>query len=230
MKRQDDIRALLERSRKDLEEVQAEYEQSLCKKKVAADLRIDIKNLCENVRSALDYLASEIRECHCAAAKGKRFYFPILPDRKQFEARVEEWFPGLRTAAPDLWGYLESIQPYHEGNEWLGQFNRVNKENKHGSLVEQTRTETPRVSVETRSGSNVSWDPGAVTFGSGVSIGGVPVDPSTQMPVPHPSQKVTRAIWVDFLFEDIRVSAIGLLRSSIDGVSAIAAAIEERLP
>ena len=230
MKRQDDIEALLKRARADLEKVRAEYDQSLRKKTVAPDLRIDIKNLCGNLRSVLDYLACEIRESHCTSAKEKCFYFPILPSRQLFEARVEGWFPRLRTNAPDLWDYLESLQPYHDGNEWLDQFNRVNNENKHGSLVEQTRTETPRVTVETQGGGNVSWDPRAVKFGPGVYIDGVPVDPSTQMPVPHPSHKVTRAIWVDFLFEGIGVSAIGLLRSSMDGVSGIAAAMAKRLP
>ncbi len=228
-RRSDDIQALLGRSQKDLEKIEAEYAISLKKKVVSADLRIDIKNLCENLRSVLDYLAQEIRDVHCSAAKSGRFYFPILPTRKEFEARMEQWFPGLRSSKPDLWDYMESLQPYQDKQEWLGNFNRVNNENKHGNLVEQTRKEAPRVTVKTAAGAKVSWDPGAVRFGSGVKIGGVPVDPRTQMPVPDPSQEVKRVIWVDFRFEELDISAIGLLRSAVTGISDIAAKTQQFL-
>ena len=117
---------------------------------------------------------------------------------------------------------LDSTQPYQPAYAWLGKFNRVNNENKHESLVEQTRTETQRVNVSFGSGS-VSWDPGAVKFGSGVFIGGVPINPSTQMPIPHPSQKIERITWVDFKFDGINESALTLLRESVSGVSKIAA-------
>ncbi len=62
-------------------------------------------------------------------------------------------------------------------------------------------------------------------FGGGVSVGGVPVDPRTQMPVPHPSQSVARVTWVDFRFDGIGVSAIGLLRQSVAGTNSIAEAV-----
>jgi hypothetical protein len=171
----------------------------------------------------LDYLARDMREKHCPSANpNAHFYFPILPDAVQFQKRMNKWFPRLRTACPDLWDYLESVQPYHAANNWLGDFNRVNNENKHESLVEQTRTETERVNV-LFAGGDVSWNPDAVKFGPGVLIGGLPVNPSTQMPVPHPSQKVERIIWVDFKFDGIDESAISLLQSSLAGIRRIVA-------
>jgi hypothetical protein len=224
-----DIDALLSRARKDLEVVERDYRDSLHRKVVSADLRIDIKNLCENLRSALDYLAQDIRERHCSAAKKARFYFPILPDRKQFEARMEEWFPGLGKVAPALWTLLESLQPYQQGYEWLNHFNRVNTENKHGQLVEQTRVETPRVTVTTPGGGQVSWDPRAVRFGNGVFVGGVPVDPHTQLPVPHPSIQVEKVVWVDFVFAGLGVSALALLQTALDGVTKITADVRKHL-
>lgn len=227
--RREEIDALLSRARKDLRAVELEYRDSLHKKAISADLRIDIKNLCENLRSALDYLAQDIREEHCPAAKKARFYFPILPDRNQFEARMEEWFPGLRKVAPALWTLLESVQPYQQGYEWLGHFNRVNTENKHGQLVEQTRLETPRVNVTTPGGGQVSWDPRAVRFGSGVFVGGVPVDPRTQLPVPHPSIQVEQIVWVDFVFADLGVSALALSQAALAGVTKIAADVRKHL-
>lgn len=221
--RKADVDALIKRSERDVVTVRAAYDKALHEHVISAELRIDIKNLCGNLRSALDYLAKDIREKHCPSANpSARFYFPILPDAAQFQNQMNNWYPGLQTGCPDLWNYLESVQPYHPTSAWLGKFNRVNNENKHDSLVEQTRTETQRVNVSFGGGS-VSWNPGAVKFGGGVFIGGVPVDPSTQMPVPHPSQRVEKIVWVDFKFDGINESAIGLLQSSLAGVKAIAA-------
>jgi len=112
---------------------------------------------------------------------------------------------------------------YRVGFTWIGLFNKLNNENKHGDLVEQVRKESHQINVNTQGGGRVSWNPAGVKFGSGVSIGGVPVNPTTQMPVPHPSQTVERIIWVDFRFKGIDVSAIELLSSSVTGVKKIIA-------
>ncbi len=222
-KRKDDVDALIARSRKDFGAVEAAYQKCLHDHTISAELRIDIKNLCGNLRSILDYIARDIRETHCGLANPSvRIYFPIMPDGTQFQNQMNNWYPGLSAACPDLWNYLESLQPYRPLYAWLGKFNRLNNENKHESLVEQTRRETQRVNVSFGGGS-VDWDPSAVKFGSGLFIGGVPVNPSTQMPVPSPSQKVERIIWVDFRFDGIDESALGLLRQSLDGISKIAA-------
>lgn len=216
------INALLDRATRDLATVEAEYERSLRSKAIEPDLRIDIKNLCENLRSVLDYLAHDVRERFCPAASPKvRFYFPILPDQVSFDRRLDVWYPGLRASAAPVVAYLSSVQPFQPTYAWLGQLNQLNNENKHGDLMEQTRTESIQTRVTGQGGGQVSWGPG-VTFGSGVSIMGVPVDPRTQMPAPHPSIKVERITWVDFRFDGLNVSAIGLLRTSVTGVGRIA--------
>lgn len=170
------------------------------------DLQVNIKNLCENLRSVLDYVAHDIRETHCTSADPKaRFYFPIIEDNAGFDAQAKKWYPGLEITAPALWNYIESLQPFQPGAAWLGLFNKVNNDNKHGDLVPQTRTETEQVRVDIDGGGSVAWLPQNVKFDAGVYIGGVPVDPRTQMPVPHPSQTVQRIIWVDFRFEGVDV-------------------------
>ncbi len=52
-------------------------------------------------------------------------------------------------------------------------------------------------------------------FGSGVFIGGVPINPSTQMPVPSNTQTIIIETWVDFKFEDTDISAIWLIKESL---------------
>jgi hypothetical protein len=227
--RQEDIAAVLDHAAKEFAEVEEKYAQALSSKRVSASLRIQVKDIFGNLRAALDYLAKDVHEARCGAIPtGKRLYFPILPDRATFVAKMNTWFPGLASNAADLWAYLESVQPYHAGNAWLGQFNDVNNGNKHDRLIEQTRTETPEIRVET-SGGVVSWNPSGVTFGPGVSMGGVPIDPHTQLPTPHPSQKITKTIWVDFQFEGVPVSALGLMSESVEGVTRIAREVRTRL-
>ena len=221
MARTDSIAALLAKVEGQLCQIEAEYTKSLHAQAVDPQLRIDIKNACENMRSALDYIAHNIRERHCPTGPSKtRFYFPILPDQKTFETKLNEWFPGLWKVAPKVAAVLEAVQPYQPGYAWLGHFNQVNNDNKHGDLVEQVRKARPETKVTGAGGGQVSWGPG-VKFGSGVSIMGVPVDPRTQLPIPHSSIKVERITWVDFQFAGTSVSALGLLKKALAGVREI---------
>jgi hypothetical protein len=229
-KRSESIAALLTRCTKDTQALETAYADALSRQTIPADLKIDIKNLAGNLRSVLDYVAADVRDVCCPTANPKdRFYFPVLPNEEEFARKMSEWYPGLDTARPAVWAYLRSVQPYHPQFRWLGQLNRVNNENKHGDLVEQVRVDSPRVNVTLSGGGGVSWDPRAVRFGSGVFIGGVPVNPATQLPVPHESQKVERVTWVDFRFRDPDVSALGLLKQSTAGVRKIANEIAKLL-
>ncbi len=222
-KRQASIEVLLKRCEADLAKIDREYTDSLHVRQVRPELQVDIKNFCENLGSVLDYLAHDIRERYCPAADpAARFYFPIMDDPKAFEGQVKKWYPDLDTAAPELWKYLQAIQPYQSGFAWLAAFNKLNNENKHGNLVPQTRTEMEQVRVSTPGVGTVTWTPQNVRFGPGVSIGGVPVDHRTQMPVPHPSQTVERITWVDFRFQGENISALGLLKQALAGVQRIA--------
>jgi hypothetical protein len=224
--RKANIEALLSRTDKDLAKIEREYNDSLHAKSVDQDLRIDIKNLFENLRSVLDYLAHNIRERFCSGANPSvHFYFPIFSDKPSFDTKVDCWYPGLRINSPDLLAFLESIQPYQPNMEWLGYFNQINSANKHGDLVEQTRSEWEETRVKSNQGSQVSWRSSNVTFGHGVSIMGVPVDPGTQLPIPHPSQRVERITWVDFQFSCIGISALGLIKKSVSGIKSISASL-----
>ncbi len=225
--RKDGIQALIKSADTELQKIERAYGESLHAKNISADLQVAIKNLCGNLRSALDYIAHDIREQFCAGANPKdRFYFPILSSATQFQAQVEQWYPGLRTNVPDLWNFLESVQPYHGDWDWLGIFNKINNENKHDKLIPQTRKETEQVRV-TGPNTSVTWTPQNVRFGQGVYIGGIPVDPRTQMPVPHPSQTVERLIWVDFVFDGANISALTLLKQAVNGVKRIVADAEK---
>jgi len=175
MKRAASIEALIRKSRDGYADLKKAYDASLHDKSIREDLKVDIKNIFENLRSCLDYLAHELFETFCKdAKKPDRLYFPIRHTAPEFAQTMQRDYPGLEVASKAVFDILESVQPFRDA--WLGQFNRLNNENKHQDLVEQSRTESRHVSVTGPGGGGVSWGPGVV-FGSGVQVMGVPIDP-----------------------------------------------------
>ena len=73
-----DIDALLEDADEQLERVRDLYEKSLREKEVPTKLKTRIKNVVENQRSALEYLAHAIYERH-GDGKGAKSYYPGRP-------------------------------------------------------------------------------------------------------------------------------------------------------
>lgn len=221
MSRKTDIEALLKRADTTLKKINSEYDNSLHSKTVSADLRIDIKDYFSNLRSILDYIAHDIVEKYCPNANPKKLYFPIRTDLNAFLVEMIKSYPDLLTNNKTVYDILENLQPFKKDeNKWLTFFNKINNENKHERLVAQTRTETTNVTVNGPGGGSVSWGSG-VTFGSGVSVMGVSIDPNTQLPIPNNIVKTEIVTWVDFQFEDINVSAIWLTKESLKQIKKI---------
>lgn len=223
MSRKADIEALLKRAEATLQRINSEYEKSIESKTISADLRIDIKDYFGNLRSALDYIAKDIVDKYCPKSKQKnKLYFPIRTDLNAFAKEMALSYPDLISNNKRVYDILEGIQPFKsDENKWLSHFNKLNNENKHDRLVVQKRMETKRVNVNVHEGCSVNWDPSAVTFGPGVFIGGVPVNPNTQLPNPSNTQTVKIETWVDFQFEDINVSALWLTKESFAQINKI---------
>jgi len=219
MKRSSSIAALLKNANQDFKAVRIAYDASLHEKHVRDDLRVEIKNIFENLRSCLDYLAQDIFETHCSSSrKPNSLYFPIRTTPNDFDQTIAKDFPNLKSTSRIVFDILEEVQPYK--NLWLGQFNQLNNHNKHQDLVEQTRIEQPQVTVS-RGGGSVSWNPTGVTFGSGVSVMGVSIDPRTQMPAPNNVLRTEVAIWVDFRFREIDQSVIPFLNTSTKSIEKL---------
>lgn len=222
MSRKTDIEALLKRAETTLQKIISEYNNSLHIKTVSADLRIDIKDYFSNLRSILDYIAHDIVDKYCPNANPKNnLYFPIRADLNAFAIEMSKSYPDLVANNKTVYDILENLQPFKKyENKWLTFFNKLNNENKHERLVEQTRTETKNITVTGQGGGSVSWGSG-VTFGSGISVMGVPIDPNTQLPIPNNIVKTEIVTWVDFQFENINVSAIWLTKESLKQITKI---------
>lgn len=219
MNRQKSVEALINKSKKDLEALKKDYQASLEHKAISEELKIDIKNIFENLRSCFDYIAHDVFEACVTGNQPGKLYFPIRQSKKEFDQAINKDFPRLQASNPDVYNILESVQPYQD--DWLSKFNRLNNKNKHQDLEEQTRTESRHVKVSSpNGGGSVSWGPG-VTFGSGVSVMGAPIDPNTQMPIPTNQVKTEVVIWVDFKFRDNGESVLPFIDKSINSVEDI---------
>src|SRR5690606_11233117 len=176
MKRTASIEALLRKARESLAPLKVAYEKSLHEKTVRDDLKVDIKNIFENLRSCLDYLAHEMFEKHCRrVTTPKRLYFPISSSPADSQATMAKECPGLGSACPPVLSSPESRRPF--SGPGRGSLNRLNDHNTHPNLVEQVPKQSRSVPVAGK-GSSVSWGPG-VTFGAGVRVMVVPIDPRT---------------------------------------------------
>lgn len=99
-------------------------------------LRIDLKNLLENYRSALEYTAQHIADLCDPKPKLDKIYFPVAASADtsvEFGKKLDRWFPGLRTRAPVVMDHLMSIQEFN-GELWLRQLADLTNFNKHRSL------------------------------------------------------------------------------------------------
>lgn len=210
-----DIDALIAEADSQLSDVRGLYEASLRAQEVTSTLQVKIKNVLENQRSALEYLAHAIVERDGKA--GARSYFPLASASDKFPDLFESQMKGVAGKRPDIRDAIEQRPPYQQGYEWLGQLGYLTNENKHRVLSPQTRTETHRRSA---AGGAVTWDPSSVKFGSGVSIGGQQVDPLTQR-----TADTIDLIYVDWLFEQLGVSALGTLDRIQGGLPTMVAEI-----
>lgn len=217
------IDAVISTAEEEFELIYREYNKSLRKHVIDPSLQVEIKNFCGNLRSALDYVAHDIREKYCPGAKRALFYFPITDSQASFESKTGEWFPGLSTNAGSLWKVLLDAQPFQSGMSWLSKFNKLNNENKHGNLVPQSRKETTQHSVRTADGGKIVWDPNKTNFGS-MTVGGIPITkPFSSEPSRDSRLETSTTVWVDFVFDGIDQSAMSLLQRSIYGVKEIIA-------
>src|SRR3954447_9221556 len=137
----DDVEALLALADEQMAGIEELYGESLAEKQVSSRLQALIKNVIENYRSALDYVANAAAEKY---AKPGRVYWPYAPAPSDFPRHFDKNFPGLRNARPEIAAAWERCQPYQTGYDWLGALFELAKDNKHRALSPQKRVEQRR--------------------------------------------------------------------------------------
>ena len=191
-----------------LEAIQKQYARALTNREMSDDLLHDIARFVEDCQRALDWTATDLDRTY-GKASDRSPYYPLHDAPENFATAMARDFP---TVPQDVYDAIERHQPYQAGKKSLGYLHALARVNKHQDFTPQTRTESRRIRAS-GGGIVVDWDPGAVTFGAGVSIGGVPVDPRTQRPVPSPMQEVTEIIYVGWNFVNPNVLVLPTLES-----------------
>ncbi len=178
----DDVNAVVTKSETSLNTIEKRYIESLHSQNIPNELLVEIKDYLGNLRSSLDYLRKKV----------SKHNFPICKTEKEFDNATTDLSDDLKHA-------ILKWQPF-KNNEWMSWFNIANNKSKHFTLIPQERKEYFKVSVSAPQGGSISWTSG-VTFGGGVSVMGVPIDPRTQMPIPNNLVKTEKIIWVSFEFD-----------------------------
>jgi len=157
--------------------------------------------------------------------KTVKVYFPIVSKKDDLKSVLGRAKMGdLEINYRDFYQFIDSVQPYNQDYLWLKHLANFASE-KHIRLTPQIKTETRRVTVS-RGGGSVSWGQG-VTFGGGVSVMGVPINPKTQMPVPNNVAETKVENWISFLLEGSDINVLGLCKKSVeDGEKIIKKVLE----
>jgi hypothetical protein len=233
MDRKKDTTSIIDAAIKQHREILASYEIALSNKSM--DLRVPVKNVMENLRSALDYMAHDIYEVCCQPIRKKsglpdpfNIYFPYGRTEPDFKSRIGSSLPGLATTCPPVYDLLISIQLFACGDKWLYDLCSILNENKHDRLTEQVRTENQTHTVQGPYGSvtipvnnpniKVISKPGAVKiFGVQAEFreNGIYTLPSKEL-------KHIRTTWVAFTFAGTDTNVIDLLNKAVIGVKKFA--------
>lgn len=112
---------------------------------------IRLKNILENFRSALDYIAHDIQDrlkiIDPYSKTPEVFYFPYGRRENHFKKSVKKNFPTLDQHLPQLFKVLQDVQPFRSGDSWLVDLCELNNKGKHEQLQKPTPTKYARVNV-----------------------------------------------------------------------------------
>lgn len=149
--------------------------------------------------------------------KEARIYFPIASKREDISNLLARGkMQNLEKHYPHFFNLIESLQPYHPGNEWLKHLKDITPE-RHSRLTPQTRHEIKQVTISNEHGTAVFQNAyfHASGAGAGVTVLGTPIDLKTQLPVPDGKVKTEVKNLVSFVFEGSTIDALWLCRKSV---------------
>ena len=226
----DDVEALINVAREQLEQIEEEYQQSLSNKIISSKLSIYIKNYLENLRSPLDYIVSEICE-NVLRIKSSRNYFPVSCENlTAFQKHMDRNLPSLDTIDSNLYQVFEKIQPYNSsGCQALPKLSKLVNINKHNALSPQKRIERKGLNIQFPGGASISMGPGSSISGGGIiSSGGAWVSPAggsisgdTPARVCGGGIQQTVTKWISFTFDETGDEVLPLLKECLNDIIKI---------
>jgi hypothetical protein len=230
----EDADSLIQHADVELPKIKTAYEASLHAKEISSTLLIEIKNFCENLRSALDFAATGIFDRYGTSSTSKpKIYFPYATaaqTQAAFEksGRIDTCIPGLSGSRPAIVRLLLEMQHFgSRGYTWLPSFMELTNENKHQRLTPQVRKETKELRISGEGASMSLGEGTSISIGQGafISIGGSIIPGGQSFDVNRPPQvkggKAEVITWVSFHFETNDQPVIPFLENVLDGVRNI---------
>ena len=115
--------------------------------------KVSLKNILENLRSALDYLAKDILYKLKSDPKNKalseKIYFPYGQKENHFKKSVQRNLSPLKQCEPKIYDLLEGIQPFKSKNNWVVELCLLTNSAKHNNL---SKTESKKTTVVEQKG------------------------------------------------------------------------------
>lgn len=224
--------ALCERTDEELHRIKAEYTKALSAQFVSPALLISIKNLFENLRTALDFMSVDIHQRYChRSTKKLKISFPYADygaNADDYRASLAKRFDGLEKQRRDLFEALVDCQYFgSKGFTWLPKFIELNNENKHQQLTPQIRREKRALRIKGGGTMSTVNQGGAVVLKSGatMSVGRAKLKgPQIVSPQNLPDMQGGHSeiiIWHEFHFETNNEAVLPLLSKATAGVREI---------
>lgn len=231
----DDAKELVTHAATELPKLQKAYDDALHEQAIKPPLLIEIKNIMENLRSALDFAANGLFDSYGSSSRSSpNIYFPyakLNQTQAEFQAsnRIENCVPGITASRPDIVAKLDSYQHYAAAdNRWLPLFMDLNNENKHKRLTSQTREEVRELTLKSGCTSMSLGVGCSISMGPGTSIqmGGMRIPGGQQISGDNPAQfigtgKQMVIIWVSFKFQNNGELVIPFLTTAVQNVRTI---------
>lgn len=228
MDRYEDIVELLKEVENNLVRLRVEYDKARKDENIKSVLRPLVKTSLEHLRSALEYSTQDIWGSY--NQKSKKLFFPYADNEALFKANVKRNLPKLHDHK-NLYDIVESIQPHHNGDNWLTDLCAQTNFNKHNSLGKQTRENSENSTTDIGRLARISGG-GTITFNNciynGMPLGcGKPAVVSGKMSIEEIRKNigiplpVTREFdWVEFRFENSAVDTLQLIKKAHGEISA----------
>lgn len=199
-----DVQVLLEEAEQSAQRIAQLHQRLMAGDNTQNQLAVEVKHFVGDLDSALDYLAQEIFRKSCSRPGKRKPDFPLFRKRSEFAGQVESSFPGLKQSNRQLWNYLESIQPYPQRGKRLRSLRALQglvNTKKHRRLIRQRRKAVP------------VGDPRARQLG----------------PVVYRQTSTGSDLWIDFVFEGTKISAIALATFAVGEVREISDEVAQYL-
>jgi hypothetical protein len=193
------------------------------------------QELLVKIRSILDqvmysFFENEILPCLDESEKKKaKVYFPIVSKKGDLKSVLGRFkVKDLDQTHPNIFNFLESIQPYNKNYEWLTYLVQYSNE-KHIRLTPQKRIEHKRLSMGSN-GAGITLTGGAsISLGRGASIsiggrriyGNQVITPDSNHIFSDPNLDIKKEKWVAFVFENSNINVLKFCEISINKTEKI---------